>query len=338
MHSLVRLPLARALALGAVAFALVLIVRPAEGDFPVFWHAARLAFETPYDAHVLTAAQDVPAHAGLKPFSYLPSFLLFLLPFGWLDYWFAFALFVGSSAFLLTWAASKIARWPEIAVLNGAAIYALGIAQTTVLLAALAILTLVNLKRPLLSGVLLGLAVSIKPHLIGFLPLGLLISGNWRVVVYASAAAVGLAALAAVVFGPLVWLDWFNSLDAFLEVNRAWRHFQVIGSALDPLIITAALTMVIYAFRTQDVGLRLVAVGAAGIFCSPHVMSYDSALIAPGVLAMLTTTQRWAALPSVPVMLGFAAAWHSPWPVLLGAPATVGLHAYLNRIKTVEVA
>lgn len=64
-------------------------------------------------------------------------------------------------------------------------------------------------RRPVLAGILIGLML-VKPHLAVLAPLILARRGEWRAFAAAAAAAAGLIAASALVFGPELWRTWLG--------------------------------------------------------------------------------------------------------------------------------
>jgi hypothetical protein len=160
--------------------------------------------------------------------------------------------------------------------------------------------------RPMLAGVLLGLAGAIKPQALVLLPLALVAIGQWRALASA-ALAVGVAVVASLAaFGPQAWIEWLGAIPKF-------EHFVMTTPGLQKGVITptglgismgldreatglwrfgffaGALAMVWNVFRkSEDPARRLTALLGGGLFVSPYAMHYDAALLAPAAALMLT--------------------------------------------------
>ncbi|MFI4935226.1 MAG: glycosyltransferase family 87 protein [Caulobacterales bacterium] len=295
----------------------LLHTQPLGIDFLPIWAAAHEAFAHPervYDFVALTQVQ-IPLLAdfhGLRPFVYPPSALLAFAPLGLAPFWAANALWtVAGLAIIVATMAGQVKSQRILIltamVLSPASVLVMITGQLTFVIAAMVVVGLLSLKtRPILAGVLFGLAGSIKPQTLILLPVAMIAIGQWRVLVSAGVTA-ALAALASVaVFGLHAWLEWLAAVPRFEHFIMTTPGLQRgvitptglgVTLALDPgslatwrlLFAVGAVALAWFVFRnTQDPARRLAALLGGGLFISPYAMHYDAALLAPAAALMLT--------------------------------------------------
>jgi hypothetical protein len=186
--------------------------------------------------------------------------------------------------------------------------------QTTMLVGALAVAGLLLVERPILSGVLLGAAACIKPQLLVFVPLGLIVAGRWRALAAAGATGLVLVAAATLVFGPDKWLAWIGSLAAFADANVARGNLQLRPSS--PFVwaglAVVGAGLVAWAFRRGDKVAQTVAALGSALMVSPHSLFYDVGVLGPVALGMLLSKSARVA-PGMLLLAGAARGW----PLLL---------------------
>ena len=163
---------------------------------------------------------------GHYQFKYFPFYALMMAPFGAMDestgkaLWFAIS--IGLLAALLRWSVValpdrrrswQLLTWVTVVLMAKFYAHELVLGQPNLLLGMLLLATLLAIQRDRLvaAGVLLGVAVFVKPYALILFP-WLLITGRWRAA--ASAAAVVATGL---VF-PAVVYGWNGNLDLL----RAW--------------------------------------------------------------------------------------------------------------------
>lgn len=283
-------------------------------DFSVLWAAGRAAPKMIYDAQALTEMQArlVPV-SGLRPFPYPPTLLPLLEPFGHLAFWPAMAAWsaLGAGLFLL---AARRMLWSWELVLAAAApgaLFAAFSGQTSLLLGAGVIWAVTTLEaRPRLAGAMLGLVAAVKPQLVLLAPLALAARPEALLPFFGAGAAAVAASAAA--NGPELWFHWLRTLADFdryvasspliLDRNLSPAGGMIsAGFGPDWLIRMAwgALGVVLVAvtFRRRiDPADRLAALVLGSFLCSPYVMPYDAALLAPAAAAMLRRTYAPAIL------------------------------------------
>ncbi|MCJ2186382.1 glycosyltransferase family 87 protein [Novosphingobium beihaiensis] len=188
-------------------------------DFISFWTSGQMLHQgaNVYDgaAHIAAQRQYFASADGYTAFFYPPSFLPLCWPLGWLGYFPALAawLLATGTAYLIA-----VRPWWQRAG-TGMPLWLLFLAypavpividhgQTSFLIAGLLGLgVLLAGKRPVLAGVLFGLA-TIKPQFGPLIPLALLLTREWKVFIVAALTALLLAGLSVLIFGGGIWSGW----------------------------------------------------------------------------------------------------------------------------------
>ena len=328
-------------------------------DFISFWTAARLGQlgTSAYDvaAHVALQRQTYAPPASYTAFFYPPPFLLYCWPLGYFGYFPALAVWLGVTGAgyavaLRAWLGRAdwwaLAAFPPvlITVLHG---------QSSFLLAALlgGGVWLIAQRRPVLGGVLLGLAV-FKPQFGVLLPLVLLAAREWRAVLAAATAALVLAAAATAAFGAQVWSEWWavtataqaamaDGAVGFAKLQSLFAALRLLGvpsgAAYAAQLALAALVaagLVRLAWRrgfTLEVGAALL---AGTVLATPFVLDYDLVVLAfPIALLARSTPLPWersaTALAFIAPAIGRGLALMTAIAIML--PAAIGLFAVLVR-------
>jgi hypothetical protein len=278
-------------------------------DFISFWTSGRMlvAGANVYDtlAHVAAQREFYTLPGEYTAFFYPPSFLPFVWPLGFLPYFPALAawLVLTVGAYLTAvraWFSALGLKGPALVLIAAfpPVIVTLTHGQTSFLVAALlgGGLLLVR-ERPWLAGVLIGLA-TIKPQLGLLVPVALLASGQWRTIAGAGGAALGLAGLAALIFGPQMWADWLaitqtatNATDSgtigFAKMVSLFAGLRLIGvpsglaMALQIGVTLAVAAMVAAACWRRGFTPGMGALVLAGApLATPFVLDYDMVLTA----------------------------------------------------------
>jgi hypothetical protein len=188
-----------------------------------------------------------------------------------------------------------------------ASLLVLATGQVTFLIAAMGLTALLCLKpRPILAGVLFGVAGAIKPQAMLLLPVALFAIGAWRTIAATALTAALVVALSALLFGAQAWIDWLAAVSRFEEwvmrspgLIRGMITPTALGITMkfDPGALDTwrlgfglgAIAIVWFVFRrTLDPARRLTALFGGAIFITPYAMHYDAALLAPAAALMLT--------------------------------------------------
>ena len=254
-------------------------------DFISFWTSGRMLLtgDNVYDtyAHVITQREFHEIPGEYTAFFYPPNFLPFVWPLGLLPYFPALGLWLAASgaAFVgavKAWFSALGLKGPSLVLLAAfpPVFLTLSHGQTSFLVAAFLGGGLLLVERqPWLAGVLIGLA-TIKPQLGLLVPVALLVSGQWRTIAGAGLAAIALAGLATILFGPQVWSDWLTIT-------------QTAGSATDSGSIGFAKMVSVFA------GLRLIGVP------SEMAMGVQAAVTIAVAAGIATAGWRHAFTPSL---------------------------------------
>ncbi len=328
-------------------------------DFLNFWMYGRAAFEADpgqyYDLRTYWAATEPITGPGYPQqlWSYPPSVMLLAAPFGLLPYMPALAIWtvIGIAVFILglrLWTTDS--RYIVPLILSPAAIFGL-VSGQFMFLATAAMLAVLRWResRPVLAGIILGL-LTIKPQIGLFFPILLLAARSWRVILAASATALAVAALTALIWGVDVWLAYLGQgianqtlvLTDPENLSEQWMATPFINARSAGLSIgaagvvqaaaslfAAALVWRTFSRRPPADDLRANAIFlACASFGTPYMMSYDTLplvvamvlLMPPGNAGRLLTLLAWGLQ-----LLQFAfGVLHWPGPALI--PIVIALY------------
>ena len=272
-------------------------------DFVQFWSSARLAVTgRPEAAYVLGA----PYHTTDQAISYPPIIMLLCWPLAGLSY--AHALLAwGSLGFaLFAWSLSRLVGW-EMAVLASiatpAAFINVFLQQNGFYTAGLLACGLMLVeRRPVSSGILLGL-LCYKPQFGMLLCPALIAGGHWRVLLWAAATALVLAATSAIQFGPDTWIAFFARTGVqrqFLESrDAAWPWMTSVFAMLRLVGASPPASYLIQGLSTLSAVVAVVALWRGRC---PHNVKCAGLAVA----TFLATPYAW---DYDAVVLTFAAAW-----------------------------
>lgn len=267
---------------------------PQDTDFLGLWSAGRMALEgraaAAYDWTVHRQWEvDFIGHemAGYYGWHYPPTFLLALSPLSLLPYVPAWLLWSGLTAALmvrLLWLV--VPRRALVAALMAApaTLWCVVTGQTGFLTAALMAGALgLAERRPVVAGMFLGL-LTYKPHFGLLFPIALIAGRRWRMIASATATALALAAVSALVFGPQTWSAFLHSttatVDDVLRVGRpGWSKLQSLYALLQGWGVGEGTAMV-----AQGVQVLVLAGGVAWVFARPMRFSIQAALLAAASL------------------------------------------------------
>ena len=295
-------------------------------DWVIFLAAARAVFSHDlshiYDQAWITSATNGQfAHWLSSPlpfplFPYPPVYLLLVVPFAALPVGWSLLLSQLAQFAALAWALRKIAPdksrlfFLAGAFLAPAASNNVVAGSNAVLVAALIVggMALVG-ARPLLAGALIGVLV-FKPQYAPLPFLALLAAGEGRALAAAIVSAAALCLLSALLFGPSLWLDWFNVYlhpQTVAGMNATdWGHMwdesvstcvSLLGAphglATAAQILAAAMAVVVtwHAFRSGN-PQRLAILCCAVLLASPHLSNYDLILLALAALLQVAAMSR----------------------------------------------
>lgn len=283
---------------------------PFSDDFRVFWGTARLALEgrftAPYDLAQLfpmmqLADSSMRAPAPWTNWFYPPAFMLVVAPFGLLDFWQAYLLFVCLTAapflFLLFRICTPYRPWLLILAFPATVSTAFH-GQNAFLTSSLAAATLLCLPtRPVLAGVFLGSLV-IKPHLAALFPIALFAIGAWRTIASAALTALAWSLASYGLMGGGAYAAFragaahaqqlvVDGLLPALKMPTVFiglrMHAADVAFAYAAQMAVAAMTagMVVLAWRrARHHGLRCAALMTASMLVSPYMYTYDMTWLA----------------------------------------------------------
>lgn len=339
---------------------------PPQTDFTVFWGAAKLALEgnatAAFDWRALEAAQGVEANDTPHFWFYPPSFHLLVAPFAALPFPLAYGLFtLGSLALFclatLTW--SRHHAW--VAIASPAAVLTLFVGNVSLLWAAALLAALRCQDRPALSGVFIA-AMTMKPQLGILIPVALIASGSWRLILSSTLWTLVLLGVATSVFGFTYWAEFFEALSALsaasadnqinTDLMMSWYGFMRAlglshgsGLGLQVLVALAAALAVVLVWRRPDADLRIATLCLAILLSTPYAHKYEAVLAAVAAMFLLRHGSGRAPVGVLVVgllVLAPTASWiigHGLTTALSMAPAiTVGLVWCIGQSLTREPA
>jgi hypothetical protein len=275
-------------------------------DFVLLWSASKLALDQEpgqvYRVPKLREAQALGEDkAQLLPWLYPPSFLLLVLPLGLLPYLVALASWLGATLWGALAVLRRIAPDPLTQKLAlafpGNALnffYSQGIFLLIVLMGG-GLLAVDS--YPLWGGLLLGLAISYKPHL-GFLVVLAFWGGRrWKALGAVLATVGGLAALSALVFGGDIWVQFLKTgplarqivetvAELWPRMSTPFAAVRLWGGGLPAAwliqgLATGVVALIVFRVWRQEAPLALRAstlvVGA--LLATPYAFEYDLALL-----------------------------------------------------------
>lgn len=256
-------------------------------------------------------SKPIPLH----PWVYPPSFLLLVLPFGYLPFGAAFILlqlfsFVGFAVAACSLLDARRAMLVAL-VLSPATAANVLLGQNGFMTAALLIGGVALLRRsPLLAGLLLGL-LSFKPQFFLMVPVFLLAGRYWRSAAITAGTAIGLALASVALFGVGPWKDWVGLLTSGSGLFHAWMQEARLkdmsvyacvalfgGSAgvanlVQGIAILLGAAAVFHAFRQEmREELRLCVLLVATFLAAPHVANYDAVLLSVAAILLATVNAQ----------------------------------------------
>jgi hypothetical protein len=287
-----------------------------------------------------------PGYPG-QNWSYPPSIMLFLAPFGLLGYLSALAAWtVFSLAVFLAIAHRFVApRVLIIVLMSPAALLALMAGQSSLVTAAMLVTIFAWLdRRPVGAGIIIGL-LTLKPQLGLLFPLILIVSQRWTVFAAAAVTTVAIAGATAAVWGPQVWIDFVRlglqsqtlplidpELRAAAFQTTVFMNARVAGLShdvammLQGAVAIAAATTVAWAFgarRKADPQLLATLFLACSVSITPYFNSYDLVAVSLFAVALMAagkldvTGHRLVQLVYWLPLIQVVFATHLPGPALI---------------------
>jgi alpha-1,2-mannosyltransferase len=220
-------------------------------------------------------------------------------------------------------------HWLLLALAFPAVFINLGQAHNGFLTAALFGAALVQLdKRPIVAGILFGL-LAYKPQFGLLIPLVLLVSGRWRVIIAASVTVAALALAVTLTFGTEVWTAFFASTKFTREIvleqgQTGWHKIQSVFSwvrmwgggltlayALQGATITAIAGALIWLWRGPAAyPIKAAALIIGCLLATPYSLDYDLMLLGPAIAFLAVDGFRRGFVPWEKTML--AGLWLVP--------------------------
>lgn len=277
---------------------------PAGVDWAPVWAAGKLSLTDPllvYDFDLVTALQPEP-FGSLKdrPFIYPPTALLLFALFSLIPFAVSFALFATASFLWWAWLTARAKSDALLVAVSPPVVLAAMAGQPTLIVAALVLLACLNFKRPVVAGILLGIAVALKPTLLVLAPVALLAGRQWIAILAACLTAVLLALLSIAAFGLESWTLWLESIPKFrrlfaespLLLRSAVTPYALgLRSGISagwviPVMAVIAIPTVWLAFSKERPAVERTAVLIGGsLLVSPYAMFYELAALAPFAVA-----------------------------------------------------
>jgi hypothetical protein len=303
---------------------------PIGGDFISYWSASRLVLagmaDQVYNVPILRLAQmNVEGFfPSLAPFFYPPTFLLVCAPLALLSFHGALVAFMGVTALVYAKAASTVLRWGWLPALAYPAIVFNFIAGQNGMLTAGIIgagLTLMD-RRPRLAGAILG-AMVIKPHLAIAIPIALILSHRWRVLIYAGLSALVIAIASVPILGLDVWLQFFgmgaqtakhiledgqlpafklHSVFGFARLEGASLTLSYILQAISAII--ALMVMVYLQRRGVSGAIERSVIVVTSLLIPPYILHYDMLVL---LFPCLWLAEEWIAEKRIAIVGGIIA-------------------------------
>jgi hypothetical protein len=286
------------------------------GDYSSFWAASRLVLaDLPAYAYVpaLHHLAELPVLTrGYEYFFYPPTYLVLCTPLALISFFPSLIAFlcVSGAAFVVTiyrilrtpWALPAILAFPVIAlnVIPG---------QNAFLTAAVlgTGLTILD-RRPSLAGAVLGLMV-MKPHLAVAVPIALIISQRWTVLMCAGTSALGLLLLSYAIFGWDVWaaflanahssrdtleqgLVGFNKMQSAFSLVRSLGGGVMQAYIIQGIVAGGSVYALIWARRQRvAAAMERTLTVLACLLITPFLLHYDVLILAVPLAWML---REWA--------------------------------------------
>ena len=329
-------------------------------DFGYFWGGARLFWLgkvslvfRPEEFNAWLAAQIAPGSmAPYATWSYPPTMLLSLLPFGLPSLPIAMVLWIVTTFTLLALVLRRLFEdWRLVVavLLSPAAFYCLFVAQNGALTASLLIAGLWTAdRRPLIAGACFGL-LTMKPQLGILLPFALAAGRHWRAFATASLVGSSVFALTILVFGTDAWAGFLHrtmpvmtaqmlhsygfppqrAMPTTLVTLQGWGVATRVASLGQALSTGFAILAVIWAWcrRGVNVQWRNALTCAALLLATPFGYVYD---MIPAMLAVVLVARAglrdgfaWAERPILAVVWVWPALT-VPWTYIFGWPPIGG--------------
>jgi len=266
-------------------------------DFGVYWRTANGSLTAVYSA-------------GFEyPFPYAPTMLLWIAPLRMVAMWPAFIFWVCISVVAILWASRTYLTRKELWLLSlcPPVTSCIVTGQVSAVLAAMMLWSFAT-KNRLSAGIALGAVATIKPQLVLFAPLLLLLRSDWRALWGSAATFALLILLSIILFGARLWPEWISSMDNFRSVLSIEA---VINAGMSPA--TAAerwglppLPFILFGVvaggwlicRSRAFGPleSTAAVATASLLAAPYGLIYDLTALSPFLICSVFKRRVTSAL------------------------------------------
>ena len=165
-------------------------------------------------------------------------------------------------------------------------------------------------RRPLIVGLLIGLMIY-KPQFGLMIPLVLIATGRWRVILAAAATVVALLLATFVAFGPDVWpaflasmtftrtvlleqgdVGFFKMQSVFAWV-RLWGGGVALAYVIQSLVTLSVAGALVWFWRSSArMPLKAAALLIVTLLATPFCLDYDLMLLAPAIAFLAIDGQR----------------------------------------------
>jgi hypothetical protein len=289
-------------------------------DFVNVWiggkHVWRGALDSIYDLpNYLAFMRDYFPYQSQHNYSYPPPTLFIGAIFSILPYPIALATWTLVTAGLFLFAARRyVSGFPLIlAVLTPGALANIWDGQYGFAIGACWLFLFANFDKFERKSGSAAAVLTIKPHLGVLIPLILLARGRFSTIWVAAVGTFALFLISAMVFGPQLWMDYFNKVPgaqlAVLNSTKNEFYFNMMPTTMvtfrnyphaialmfQALTAAIAVFMVWKARHADAKSLAFVASTATFLFL-PYAFNYDMPVLCLGLIVLMS--ERWRTLPS----------------------------------------
>jgi Glycosyltransferase family 87 len=258
--------------------------------------------------------------------SYPPSLLLFMAPFGLMLFKLALLLWESLSVSLFVIRLRRFMLNPTalmLTCLSPASFITLLCGQTAFLTTVMLISLFITLDSvPVLAGLLIG-CLTIKPQVGILIPVMLVASGRWRVTAIACLTCVLIIGLTTTIFGPEVWSQYYeiglptqtkiiaqNNPILLSQMQTPYSFFRLLNFDLQKSLVAqglftlgaALLTFWAFVYRRKaEPHLLMAHFFACSAVASPYLLSHDLMPLTAALLFLmfqnrLNRFEIWATL------------------------------------------
>ena len=183
-------------------------------------------------------------------------------------------------------------------------------------------------RRPLLSGILLGL-LAYKPHFGLMIPLVLAASGHWRVFAAAAVTVAALVVATWIGFGGAAWIAFRDSFEftrtvileqgdtGFFKMQspfaavRLWHGSVPLAYAVQGAAVLIVGFFLVRLWRSEAAfALKSAALLSGALISTPYLLDYDLMVMAPAIAFLVSHGLERGFLPYEKTALAFC--WVAP--------------------------